>query len=82
MGNALKGVRTKIFLMTKVCTHGREKDLAMTKVCTHGRNKNVAMHCKFNASDGRYELFKTTKKYDGDVGRQQHGFPSAAELPV
>ena len=35
-----------------------------------------------DASDGRYELFKTTKKYDGDVGREQHGFPSADELPV
>ena len=32
--------------------------------------------------DGRYELFKTTKKYDGDVGREQHGFPSAKELPA
>jgi aryl-alcohol dehydrogenase-like predicted oxidoreductase len=38
--------------------------------------------CKFNASDGRYELFKTTKKYDGDVGRKQHGFPPASELPA
>lgn len=38
--------------------------------------------CRMYAADGRYELFKTTKKYDGDVGRQQHGFPSAKELPV
>ena len=38
--------------------------------------------CRSAASDGRYELFKTTKKYDGDVGRKQHGFPSAAELPA
>lgn len=38
--------------------------------------------CRFDASDGRYELFKTTKKYDGDVGRQQHGYPSAKELPA
>ena len=37
---------------------------------------------KLYASDGRYELFKSTKKYDGDLGRQQHGFPTAAELPV
>lgn len=34
------------------------------------------------ASDGRYELFKTTKKYDGDVGREQHGFPPASKLPL
>jgi aryl-alcohol dehydrogenase-like predicted oxidoreductase len=37
---------------------------------------------RFVASDGRFELFKTTKKYDGAVGRKQHGFPSAAELPA
>ena len=37
---------------------------------------------KFYASDGRFELFKTTKKYDGDVGREQHGFPNSQELPA
>jgi aryl-alcohol dehydrogenase-like predicted oxidoreductase len=29
MGGGLKGIRDKVFLMTKVCTHGRDKDLAM-----------------------------------------------------
>lgn len=29
MGNALKGKRDKAILMTKVCTHGRKKDVAM-----------------------------------------------------
>lgn len=38
--------------------------------------------CRLDAADGRWELFKTTKKYDGDVGRAQHGFPSADELPA
>jgi aryl-alcohol dehydrogenase-like predicted oxidoreductase len=38
--------------------------------------------CRADAADGRWELFKTTKKYDGDVGRMQHGFPPASELPV
>lgn len=33
-------------------------------------------------NDGRYELFKTSVKYDGAVGRQQHNFPSAEELPA
>ena len=27
------------------------------------------------AADGRYELFKTTTKYDGKVGREQHHYP-------
>lgn len=34
------------------------------------------------AADGRYELFKTTTKYDGKVGREQHHYPSAEKLPV
>jgi aryl-alcohol dehydrogenase-like predicted oxidoreductase len=38
--------------------------------------------CRGLASDGRYEKFKTTKFYDGDVGREQHGYPSAKELPL
>ncbi len=33
-------------------------------------------------SDGRYELFKSTVKYDGDLGRAQHEFPSAMEVPA
>jgi aryl-alcohol dehydrogenase-like predicted oxidoreductase len=37
--------------------------------------------CKqFN--DGRYELYKSTLKYDSDLGRSQHGYPSSAELPL
>jgi uncharacterized protein len=34
------------------------------------------------AADGRYELFKTTTKYDGKVGREQHHYPSSEKLPV
>jgi len=29
MGKGLKGIRDKVFLMTKVCTHGRDKGLAL-----------------------------------------------------
>jgi aryl-alcohol dehydrogenase-like predicted oxidoreductase len=38
--------------------------------------------CRFLASDGRLELFKMTTKYDGKVGREQHHFPTAQELPI
>jgi aryl-alcohol dehydrogenase-like predicted oxidoreductase len=34
------------------------------------------------AADGRCELFKTTKKYDGEVGRQQHHYPNSQKLPA
>jgi uncharacterized protein len=33
-------------------------------------------------NDGRYELYKSTLKYDSDFGRSQHGYPLAAELPL
>ena len=44
----------------------------MNKLREHGR--------KFN--DGRYELFKSTVKYDGAVGREQHNYPTVEELPA
>ncbi len=33
-------------------------------------------------NDGRYELYKSTLKYDSNLGRSQHGYPSSAELPL
>jgi predicted aldo/keto reductase-like oxidoreductase len=33
-------------------------------------------------NDGRFELFKSTVKYDGDVGREQHNYPTPTELPA
>ena len=38
--------------------------------------------CRMFAADGRYEKFKSTKFYDGDLGREQHGYPPAKELPL
>jgi predicted aldo/keto reductase-like oxidoreductase len=32
------------------------------------------------ALDGRFELYKTTAEHEGDVGRQQHGFPLQDEV--
>jgi uncharacterized protein len=32
------------------------------------------------AADGRFEMYKTTAKHEGTVGREQHGFPSDEEL--
>ena len=32
------------------------------------------------SGDGRFELYKTSKKYDGEPGRKMHGFPSQEEL--
>ena len=38
--------------------------------------------CAAFAADGHLELFKSTKRYDGAVGRAQHGYPSSEELPL
>ena len=32
------------------------------------------------AADGRFELYKSTAKHEGDVGRKQHGFPPQSEV--
>jgi aryl-alcohol dehydrogenase-like predicted oxidoreductase len=52
------------------------------KPLTSAAMQQLRDRCRPDAADGRLELFKTTKKYDGDLGRQQHFFPSAAELPA
>lgn len=50
--------------------------------CPPGEMQALRERCRLDASDGRFELFKTTKKYDGDLGRTEHGFPNADELPI
>ena len=40
--------------------------------------KRVALH----AGDGRYELYKTSKRFDGKPGREQHGFPDDSKLAL
>ena len=35
-----------------------------------------------HALDGRFELYKTTAEHEGDIGRQQHGFPTPEELAL
>lgn len=32
------------------------------------------------AADGRFELFKSSKEFDADVGRMQHGFPTQDQM--
>jgi uncharacterized protein len=44
----------------------------MTALREHGKQFN----------DGRYELYKTSVKYDSDLGREQHHFPSVAQMPA
>jgi aryl-alcohol dehydrogenase-like predicted oxidoreductase len=38
--------------------------------------------CAPAAGDGHLELYKSTMKYDGDIGRAQHGMPPQKEVPL
>jgi aryl-alcohol dehydrogenase-like predicted oxidoreductase len=42
--------------------------------------QDLRARCAREAADGHLELYKTSKKYDGPIGRRQHKFPLEAEL--
>ena len=37
--------------------------------------------CATHAADGHFELYKTSKKFDGAPGREHHGFPPLTAIP-
>src|SRR5437667_5731240 len=45
------------------------------KPLTAEEMKAIRDRCAGEAADGHLELYKSTAKYDGAIGRQQHGFP-------
>jgi hypothetical protein len=49
---------------------------------SHAEMAQLRDRCRTEAADGHLELFKSTTKYDGDIGREQHGYPSVQELPA
>jgi aryl-alcohol dehydrogenase-like predicted oxidoreductase len=49
---------------------------------TQAAMEALRKRCATAAGDGHLELYKSTKKYDGAVGRAQHGYPPSAELPL
>jgi aryl-alcohol dehydrogenase-like predicted oxidoreductase len=38
--------------------------------------------CAADAGDGHLELYKSTVRYDGAVGREQHGYPDQKKMPL
>lgn len=44
--------------------------------------QDLRQRCAAVAADGRYEMYKTTKQYDADEGRKQHGFPLKKDVPA
>jgi uncharacterized protein len=47
---------------------------------SHAQLQRIRHRAAPLAADGRFELYKTTAKHEGDVGREQHGFPSPDAL--
>ena len=62
-----------------------EQNLAIAasfKPMDEAERKALEDRCAAWSADGRCELFKTTVQYDGDVGREQHQFPTPEKLPA
>jgi predicted aldo/keto reductase-like oxidoreductase len=47
---------------------------------TAGEMQLLRERCAEAAADGRFELYKTSKQFDGPPGRKQHKFPPLEEL--
>jgi aryl-alcohol dehydrogenase-like predicted oxidoreductase len=52
------------------------------KPMTPGEMQALRQRCASFAADGHLELYKSTKKYDGAAGREQHGYPPPEQLPL
>lgn len=52
------------------------------KPMTTDEMEALQKRCSPDAGDGHLELYKSTMKYDGDLGRDQHGLPSHKDLPL
>jgi aryl-alcohol dehydrogenase-like predicted oxidoreductase len=88
---AEEGLRYAMSLPVAVTISGMEtpevlgQNLAIArgfKPLTSAEMEKLRERCRPEAADGRYELFKTTKKYDGDEGRKTRDYPLAKELPA
>jgi hypothetical protein len=49
---------------------------------TEKQMEALRRRCAPYAADGHLEMYKSTMKYDAEVGRRQHGFPSPEEMPM
>ena len=49
---------------------------------TNAEMQELRSRCADVAADGRFELYKTTAKHEGPVGRRQHGFPSDEAVAI
>ncbi len=52
------------------------------KPMTSEEMQSLRQRCAAFAADGHLELYKSSLRYDGDVGREQHGFLPQEQLPL
>lgn len=58
------------------------QDLALARAfrpMSEAEMESLRQQCAPLAGDGRFELYKTSAKHEGPVGRAQHGFPAPDE---
>jgi ABC-type microcin C transport system duplicated ATPase subunit YejF len=72
--------RAPVFIITHHLgvVRGATQEVPVQSARTPDVRAFFAVHAE--ATDGRYELYKTTARHEGTVGRKQHGFPSDQEL--
>jgi aryl-alcohol dehydrogenase-like predicted oxidoreductase len=52
------------------------------KPWTEEQMQALRTRCAKLAGDGHLELYKSTRRYDAEVGREQHGYPPPDKLPL
>ncbi len=52
------------------------------KPMTEDEMQALRTRCATAAGDGHLELYKSSKHFDGEPGREQHGYPPRKELPL
>jgi aryl-alcohol dehydrogenase-like predicted oxidoreductase len=66
--DSLKVLRQNLRIARNFLPMSSEEMLELRSRCVHW------------AADGRLELYKTSKAFDGPIGRNQHGFPPLSDL--
>ena len=59
---------------------GHAIGLAKIEAVSQEELDGLRARCRTQALDGRFELYKSSKKFDGPPGREQHRFPPAEQM--
>ena len=76
VATTISGMNTMEILQQNLEILAKFEKLSLTEMAA------IEKRCQPEAADGHLELFKTTVKYDGKIGRLQHEYPEIEKLPV